>query len=222
LNNWTARLASLALLAASTDQAFAQSPPEPIGFKTIGTCMAIQTNASTVETPIALRAVGFCEAAAPGKPTCTAEIVPTGTDVILDVSDRDYLPQCLGLIGDDSGSCLSVQNGPVIFQSQKHATQSFTIGSDRVRMTTMIRQIRVEQTTADLPPSQKFPLNAGRLFDVLKNRSSVAARLECSMADGDQRIFPIVGEADLSPNIRFVSKNSSEPIFEILTYRVTP
>jgi hypothetical protein len=86
----------------------------------------------------------------------------------------------------------------------------------------MIRQIRVQQTTIDLPPTPKFPLNAGRLFDVLKSRSSVAARLECSMADGDQRIFPIVGSADLSPNIRFVSKNSAEPTFEILTYRVTP
>jgi len=30
-----------------------------------------------------------------------------------------------------------------------------------------------------------------------------------------------VGEADLSPNIRFVAKNSSEPAFAILTYRVT-
>jgi len=52
--------------------------------------------------------------------------------------------------------------------------------------------------------------------------SENAARLECSMADGDQRIFPIVGEADLSPNIRFVSKNTSEPTFNILIYRVTP
>jgi hypothetical protein len=86
----------------------------------------------------------------------------------------------------------------------------------------MIRQKRVQQTTADLPPSARFPLNAGRLFDVLRNRSSVAARLECAMADGDHRIFPIVGEADLSPNIRFVAKNSSEPAFDILTYRVTP
>ena len=42
------------------------------------------------------------------------------------------------------------------------------------------------------------------------------------MANGDQRIFPIVDDADLSPNIRFVSKNSSEPTFEILTYRVMP
>jgi hypothetical protein len=42
------------------------------------------------------------------------------------------------------------------------------------------------------------------------------------MVDGDQMIFPIVGEADLSPNLRFVSKNSSEPMFDILTYRVMP
>jgi hypothetical protein len=93
--------------------------------------------------------------------------------------------------------CAVVQNGPVIFQSPRHATQSFSAASDRVRMTTMIRQKRVQQTTADLPPSARFPLNAGRLFDVLRNRS-------CAMADGDHRIFPIVGEADLSPNIRFV------------------
>ncbi len=86
----------------------------------------------------------------------------------------------------------------------------------------MVRQKRVQQATTDLPPTARFPLNAGRLFDVLRNRSSIAARLECAMADGDQRIFPLAGEVDLSPNIRFVSKNSSEPTFDILTYRVTP
>jgi hypothetical protein len=222
MDRWTARLASLALSAALTGEALAQSPPTPNEIKTIGTCIVIQTNASTAETPIGLRAVGSCEAGAPGNPTCTAEIIPTNADIILDVSDRDYVPQCLGLTGDNSDSCVSAQNGPVLFQSQRHATQSFTASADRVRMTTMIRQIRVQQTTIDLPPTPKFPLNAGRLFDVLKSRSSVAARLECSMADGDQRIFPIVGSADLSPNIRFVSRNSSEPAFDILTYRVAP
>ena len=61
----------------------------------------------------------------------------------------------------------------------------------------------------------------GQLFDVIRNKSSVAARLECSMADGDQRIFPIVGDANPSPNIVFVSKNSADPMLDILTYRVT-
>jgi hypothetical protein len=138
------------------------------------------------------------------------------------VSDNASMPQCLKLISGVNDPCAVVQNGPVIFQSQRHATQSFNSVLGRVRMTTVIRQKRVQQTTLDLPPTAKFPLNAGRLFDVLRNRSAVAARLECSMADGDQRIFPIVGEADPSPNIRFVSKNSSEPIFDILTYRVMP
>ena len=114
-----------------------------------------------------------------------------------------------------------MQNSPVIFQSEKHATQSFSAVSDRVRMTTMLRQREQRQVTSDLPPSAKFPLNRGRLFDVLRNKSAVSARLECAMADGDQRIFPIVGEADLSPGIRFVSKNSSDPTFDVLTYRVT-
>ena len=50
----------------------------------------------------------------------------------------------------------------------------------------------------------------------------MAVRLECAMAGGDQMIFPIVGEADLSPNLRFIAKNSSEPAFDILTYRVMP
>jgi hypothetical protein len=89
-------------------------------------------------------------------------------------------------------------------------------------MTTKTRQKKVQQTFVDLPPSARFPLNAGRSFDVLRNHSSASARLECSMADGDQMIFPIVGQTNLSPNIRFVSKNSSEPSFDILTYRVTP
>ena len=157
-----------------------------------------------------------------GTPNCTVEIVPTGPDIILDVNDNTGTPQCLKLIGGDNDPCAIVQNGPVIFQSQRHATQSFSSPLGRVRMTSMIRQKRVQQTTIDLPPTAKFPLNSGRLFDVLRNRTSIAARLECSMADGDQRIFPIVGEADLSANLRFISKNSSEPTFDILTYRVAP
>ena len=222
MSNCTTPLASLALLAAFVDQVPAQSRPAPNTIKTIGTCVAIQTSATTVETPIGLRAVGSCETAAEGTPNCTVEIVPTGPDTILDVSDNTGTPQCLKLISGVNDPCAVVQNGPVIFQSQRHATQSFNSVLGRVQMTTMIRQKRVQQTTLDLPPTAKFPLNAGRLFDVLRNRSAVAARLECSMADGDQRIFPIVGEADPSPNIRFVSKNSSEPIFDILTYRVMP
>ena len=219
MNGWRSPLASLVLLAACADWASAQSQPRTA--KAIGTCVVIQTNAASVETPFALRAVGSCETAENGgTQNCTAEIVPTGADIILDVTDTDGVPSCLRLAGTDP--CAVVQNGPVIFQSPRHATQSFSAASDRVRMTTMIRQKRVQQTTADLPPSARFPLNAGRLFDVLRNRSSVAVRLECAMADGDHRIFPIVGEADLSPNIRFVAKNSSEPAFDILTYRVTP
>jgi hypothetical protein len=58
----------------------------------------------------------------------------------------------------------------------------------------MVRQKKVQQTTADLPPTPGFPLNPGRLLDVLRSRA--AAQLQCAMADGDQRIFPIAGEAD--------------------------
>ena len=222
MSSWTAPLASLALLAAFVDQAPAQSRPAADAIKTIGTCVAIQTSATTIETPIGLRAVGSCETAAEGTPNCTVEIVPTGPDIILDVNDIAGTPQCLKLISGVNDPCAIVQNGPVIFQSQRHAMQSFSSPLGRVRMTTMIRQNLVQQTTTDLPPTARFPLNAGRLFDVLRNRSAIAARLECSMADGDQRIFPIVGEADPGPNIRFVSKNLSEPIFDILTYRVMP
>jgi hypothetical protein len=180
----------------------------------------IQTTGTTVDTPIGLRAEASCQTTDGGPQNCTAEIVPTGPDIILDVNDNTGVPACLALMA--GSPCDFVQNGPVIFQSQRHATQSFGTSGYGVRMTTMIRQKRLQQTITDLPPSTRFPLNAGRLFDVLKNRSSIAARLECSMADGDQRIFPIVGDADPSPNIRFVSKNSSEPNFDILTYRVVP
>jgi hypothetical protein len=219
MRSWIGRLAVLALLGACVDQVCAQSPPGG-AIKQIGTCVAIQTVATTVDSPIGLRAEGSCQTADGGPQNCTAEIVPTGADIILDVTDTNGIPQCLPLM---SGSpCDFVQNGPVLFQSQRHATQSFGTGGYGVRMTTMIRQRSVQQTTTDLPPSARFPLNAGRLFDVLRNRNSVAARLECSMADGDQRIFPLVGGADPSPNIRFASKNSSEPRFDILTYRVMP
>jgi hypothetical protein len=211
-------LTTVVLLLASVDQTHAQSRSQAEAVKPIGTCVAIQTNATTSETPVALRATGSC--ASSGSQNCTADMVPTAADLILDVTDNTELPQCLRLSGDDP--CSLVQYGPLIFQSEKHATQSFSAPSDAVRMTVSLRQKRVHQTLVDLPPSQRFPLNPGRLFDVLRNRSAAAARLECSMTDGDQRIFPIVGNTDLSPNIRFVSKNSSEPLFDILTYRVMP
>jgi hypothetical protein len=167
-----------------------------------------------------LRAEGSCQTAEGGPQNCTAKVVPTGPDIILDVNDSSGIPGCLALMAGDP--CDFAQNGPVIFQSQRSATQSFSASGYAVRMTTMIRQKRLQQTTTDLPPSARFPLNPGRLFDVLRNRYAIAARLECAMADGDQRIFSIVGDTDLSTNIRFVSKNSSEPTFDVLTYRVMP
>jgi len=219
MTKWSSLLASLAL-AALVDPARAQSPPTSEAVKTIGTCVVIQTSVTTVEAPFGLRAEGSCEAPQGDARSCTAEIVPTAADIVLDVSDNDGVPQCLILSGNDP--CAYIENGPLIFHSQRRATQSFTGGMDRVRMTATIRQKRVQQTATDLPPSARFPLNVGRLFDVLRNRSAAAARLECSMSDGDQRIFPIVGEADLSPSLRFVAKNLSEPTFDILTYRVVP
>ena len=204
MNTWAAPLASLALLATLVDPAPAQSRLQPSTVKPIGTCIAIQTSRTTVELPIGLRATGSCETPEGGARSCTVEIVPSAPDIVLDVNDNYGTPQCLRLTGDDP--CTFVQNGPVIFQSQRHATQSFSAGSDRVRMTTMICQKQVQQTTVDLPPTTRFPLNAGRFFDVLRDRSSVAVRLECSMADGDHRIFPVVGDADLSQRIHFVSK----------------
>jgi hypothetical protein len=220
VSNWVSVFASLAVLFALVDQPLAQSRPVPETGKSIGTCVVIQTNVTLVETSVDLQTVGSCEAPQHDTRTCTAELIPTGPDLILDVTDRDGAPGCLVLTGDDP--CAFVENGPLIFESQRRATQSFNAGSDRVRMTVSVRQKRLQQTATDLPPSARFPLNAGQLFDVLRNRSSAAARLECAMADGDQMIFPIVGDADLSPTLRFVSKNSSDPAFDILTYRVMP
>ncbi len=196
----------------------AQPPPAPVN--SIGTCVAVQTKATATETAMGLRAEGTCATTDGGPSTCTAEIVPSGADAILDVNDVNALPQCVAL--SSAATCEGMQNGPVLFQSQRHATQLYSTGGNAVRMTVMIHQIRLQSTTSDQAPGARFPLNVGRMFDVLRSRDAVATRLECSMADGDPRIFPLVGDADLSPNIRFVSKNSSEPSFEILTYRVVP
>jgi hypothetical protein len=212
-------LMPIALIACFVDQASAQAQPGPAGPAVIGSCVVIQTAATPVEIPIGLRAAGSCETAEGGAGLCTAQIVPTGPDIVLDVTDNLGQPQCLRLAGDDP--CVFVQNGPVIFQSDRQATQSFSAGSHRVRMTAMIRQKRLQQTIADLPAGPKFALHAGQLFDVMRSKSSVAARLECTMANGDQRILPIVGESNPSPNIVFVSKNSADPMLDILTYRVT-
>jgi hypothetical protein len=146
--------------------------------------------------------------------------VPTGSDLILDVTNTDSLASCLPADGDDP--CAQIQSGPITFQSERQATQTYSAYVGRARMTVAIRQKRLDRQWHDRPPTERFPLIAGRMFDVLKYRSAAAARLQCTMADGDQRIFPIVGNADLSPQIRFVARNSAEPAYEVLTYRVTP
>jgi hypothetical protein len=138
----------------------------------------------------------------------------------LDVDDNSRSPQCEKLA--DAGlvdPCATVQNGPLIFQSQRRATQSFS-GHSKWRMTVMIAQKRTHQTIADLPPSAKFPLHEGRLFDVLRHRSSVAARLECSMVDGGQPADISTCRRSQPQREHFV--NASEPTFDILTYRVMP
>ena len=211
---------ALVLLGALADQAPAQQPAPPDGAKQIGTCVVILTDVSTTETPTGLQAYGTCTTAQGGDRSCTAEIVPTGSDLILDVTNTDSLASCLPADGDDP--CAQIQSGPIIFQSERQAIQTYSAYVGRARMTVSIRQMRLHQQWHDQPPSEQFPLIAGRVFDVLKYRSAAAARLQCTMADGDQRIFPIVGDADLSPQIRFVSKNSAEPAYEVLTYRVTP
>src|SRR5262245_27240314 len=133
---------------------------------TIGSCVVVQTGARTVDAPVDLRAVGSCEAGGDGGArACTGEPVPTGPDLTLDVTDRNGEPRCLRLSGDDP--CTFVQNGPVVFQSDRRASQSFSVAADRVRMTAMIRQKRARQEAADLPPGPRFRLVSGRLFDVL-------------------------------------------------------
>jgi hypothetical protein len=63
MKNWAVLFASLALMSAFVEHAPAQSRPTADAVKTIGTCIAIQTNATAIETPIGLRAVGSCETA---------------------------------------------------------------------------------------------------------------------------------------------------------------
>src|SRR6202008_646617 len=104
------------------------------------------------------------------------------------LSDADPVPQCLPLSGTDP--CMSVENGPLIFHSSRRTTQTFSANSDRVRVTTVVRQKRVEKTITDLSSGNRFSLVAGQQFDVLRTRSSNEARLECSMVDGDHRILP--------------------------------
>lgn len=212
-------IAAFALLGALADQAPAQQPASQDA-KQVGTCVAILTDLATAEAPTGLQAYGTCTTAVGGNRSCTAEIVPTGPDVILDVTNTDSLASCLAADGDDP--CAQIQSGPIIFQSERHATQTYSAYVGRAHMTVAIRQKRLQQQWHDQPPTERFPLIAGRMFDVLKYRTAAAARLQCTMADGDQRIFPLIGDADLSPQIRFVSKNSAEPAFEVLTYRVMP
>lgn len=212
--------AAIVLLGSLADKALAQTKPAAEAAQPIGSCVVIQTDQTNTQLPTGLQAYGSCTTSDGGERTCTAEVVPTAADMILDVTDGSNLPSCQKVDGDDP--CAQIQSGPVIFQSERHATQTYSAYVGRARMTVTVRQKRVEQQWHDRPPGESFPLVPGRMFDVLKYRSAAAARLQCRMTDGDQRILPLAGNADLSPQIRFVSKNSVEPAFEVFTYRVTP
>ena len=133
MNHRLIPFAAFALLGALADGASAQQPAPPDGAKQIGTCVVVLTDVSTTETPTGLQAYGTCTTAEGGDRSCTATIVPTGPDVILDVSSTDSLASCLPADGDDP--CAQIQSGPIIFQSERQATQTYSAYVGRARMT---------------------------------------------------------------------------------------
>ena len=77
----TITFALLGLASGLLGQAVAQPRPQPAAKAPIGSCVAVQTIASSTQTPIGLMAVGACRIAeGAGTRSCTAEIVPTAAD----------------------------------------------------------------------------------------------------------------------------------------------
>ena len=114
MDDWKGVFAALGLFVLLIDQSLAQSQPALVPKKTIGSCAVVQTVATRTEMPIELRAGGSCETATSGARMCTVEVQPTGQDIVLDANDRDAVPQCMGMSGQDP--CAYVRNGPLIFQ----------------------------------------------------------------------------------------------------------
>jgi hypothetical protein len=97
-NELTTLPVMVALLVTLVDQTHAQAQ-KSLEAETIGSCVAIQTNVTTTETPFGLQATGSCEINSDGATaSCTVEIVATGPDIILDVQEGCSEPRHTGVI----------------------------------------------------------------------------------------------------------------------------
>lgn len=215
----TSSIWTLILLTVS-GVAHAQSndPFERLAPKKFAECVVVETNRSTTTTPVQGEAVAGCETGGGGVKHCSVGVAPNQPDYILNTAiDRNGPYSCVKLDGDNP--CAFVQPSPIIFNSERSATRTFTTNSDRVLVIQSIPQLKLEQKFEDFPQKPRW-LYTETKFSIAIKKSMFSARLECTLTTGDQVIYPVVEGKDLSDKIKFVSKNASDPALEIYTYQV--
>jgi len=212
-------LCALAALTVSS-VAYGETPDpwQRLAAKKFAECVAVETSRSTTTTPVAGEAMGECDTGGGGVKSCTLGVGATQPDYVLDTTINKTGPYyCQRLDGDNP--CAFVQPGPIVFTSERSASRSFTTNSDRVALVQTIPQLKLQATFQDFPQPPRT-LYTDAKFSVAIKKTMFSARLECTLQTGDQVIYPIDGNKDLSDKIKFVSENTDDPALNIFTYQV--
>ena len=181
-------------------------------------CDFIQTAEFLKTTPVPFEATAGCETGGGGTKSCLAGVYPTQPNFRIDPTQSKAPPiGCRKIEGDNP--CAFVQAGPVIFNADGTASRTFTTDSDRVLVWATLSQISVEKSYSD-KPAEHLTLYRGNQFSVAVEKTASSARFKCALVNGDQDIYPINGDKDLSKVITFVGKVITDPVFNVVSYRV--
>jgi len=208
------KIAAVFLVAAIPDTLLAQEQ----ALSTYAKCSHIVVHVTSTFEPVPDMAGGYCETGDSGTDpvwkNCTAHVNATRQDFVLDTSNERYT--CRALEGDNP--CAFVQAQPLVPVSATSATRTFVTNSQRVGLAQLVGQKRVIQQITE-GKGEPVALYEKRRFTLVRPLVAQSSRLSCTLADGNQAIWPVPSTGNISDRIHFVGRQS-DTTFEYLTFEV--
>lgn len=154
------------------------------------TCNVWQVTTKTIREKVPATAAASCDTGGGGVKGCNVSVGATQPGYTLD--NNDTKNACYRLDGDNP--CAFVQYGPVIFNSETQASQSFTTNSDRVTLQLSVGQFK----KTDVVDSEKIiqpnlRLIVGETLVVKRLKAAASVRLECKKKSGGSFINEVPG-----------------------------
>jgi hypothetical protein len=191
------------------------------GAGTFATCDVRQVITKTVKTKVAAQASGSCDTGGGGVKSCQASVGATAPNYTLDSNDTHNA--CYKLPDGGDNPCAFVQYGPVIFASERSASQIFTTNSGRVTVQLNVGQFETVQVLdSDTVVQSNLQLITGRQFVVKRTKvANSTVSLECKKPNGDQFINLIPGDDNSGGRIKQVSVENGGA-FDLYILQVVP